>query len=230
MYEHGNNSWLWVVVIVVFIVVLVIVFYAASDSQKNPLFLGPSAGVGRAQLLNLPNTILPLTLGQTPLKNVKCPVQLRTPIFQALQTEEEASKSVIFPSKCLKGSVRLSGEQEVPPVKTKGKGKGYVIVDSEGEKVYYDIRVKNLSSEIDESIGVHFHLGARGENGPILKDLVVVESSGCKFVHLQGDWTPEDATQPLTQKDLDALLNGDVYVNVHTLNFPDGEVRGQVRF
>jgi len=133
---------------------------------------------------------------------------------------------VTFPPESVVASVHLSGDQEVPPVKTFGKGKGTVLVNSETEEVEYDIYVKKLSSDIDLDIGVHFHRGERGENGPVLKDLNVEKCDGkYRFV---GSWSPRDAIQPLTQKDLDDLLSGRVYVNMHTLEYSEGEVRGQV--
>ena len=133
---------------------------------------------------------------------------------------------VNFPPESVVASVHLSGDQEVPPVKTSGKGKGTVLVNSETKEVEYDIYVKKLSSDIDLDIGVHFHRGERGENGPVLKDLNI-EKCGSKY-RFKGVWSPKDATQPLTQKDLDDLLSGRIYVNVHTNKYPDGEVRGQV--
>lgn len=136
------------------------------------------------------------------------------------------AKKVTFPPESVVASVHLSGDQEVPPVRTCGKGKGTVLINSETKEVEYDIYVKKLSSEIDLDVGVHFHRGERGENGPVLKNLNI-EKSDSKY-RFRGTWSPSDASQPLTQKDLDDLLSGRVYVNVHTLKYADGEVRGQV--
>ena len=135
---------------------------------------------------------------------------------------------VHFPPETVKASVRLSGDQEVPPVKTSGKGKGHVVIDPCDKAVYYDIYAKKLSSDIDLDVGVHFHRGERGVNGPVLKDLNVEESDDCRYYRFKGKWTSRDSKQPLTQRDLDDLLSGRVYVNVHTENYPDGEIRGQV--
>lgn len=233
MYERGNSygySWLWIVVVVVFIVVIFIVFYAASGSQSNPLFLNPRANIGKSDLLNLPNTVLPLALGKTPLRNcnLKCPKLDRRPIFENLQTAEEAQKIVVFPQcELLKASVRLCGSNEVDKVKTTGKGKGYIYIDSSKEVVSYNIHIKHLSSSIE---AVHFHLGGRDANGPILKDLVIVESKDAEYYHLKGVWTPNDENQPLTQENLDALLAGEVYVNIHTVKYANGEIRDQLHF
>jgi len=135
-------------------------------------------------------------------------------------------EKVNFPPESVVASVHLSGDQEVPPVKTCGKGKGSILINSETKEVEYDIYVKKLSSDIDLDIGAHFHRGERGENGPPLKDLNIEKCDGkYRFI---GTWSPKDGNQPLTQKDLDDLLSGRIYVNVHTLKYPDGEVRGQV--
>nr|QBK92232.1 MAG: CHRD chordin domain protein [Pithovirus LCPAC304] len=143
------------------------------------------------------------------------------------RTATAVAAGVRFPPENIRASVKLSGDQEVPPVRTGGKGKGKVVVDCEKEQVHYDIHVKKLSSNIDPDIGAHFHVGERGENGPILKELNI-EDLDHKYYRLKGVWSSKDAKQPLTQQDLDDLLSGRVYVNVHTLKYPDGEVRGQV--
>jgi len=43
-----------------------------------------------------------------------------------------------------------------------------------------------------------------------------------------GAWSSSDATQPLTDALLIALIKGQLYVNVHTTANPGGEIRGQV--
>jgi len=138
------------------------------------------------------------------------------------------AQGIQFPPENVSASVRLSGDQEVPPVKTHGKGKGKVVVDSDSREVYYDIHVKKLSSDIDKDIGVHFHVGDRGENGPIIKTLNIERSEDGKYYRFSGTWSSSDSNEALTQQDLDDLLSGKVYVNVHTIKYPDGEIRGQV--
>jgi hypothetical protein len=45
---------------------------------------------------------------------------------------------------------------------------------------------------------------------------------------IQGDWTYLDAGQPLTDEHVENLLAGRFYVNIHTEQFPNGEIRGQL--
>lgn len=148
------------------------------------------------------------------------PAQARNHVLAA-----RSGNKVRFPPETVRASVRLSGDQEVPPVKTSGKGKGHVVVDPCDKAVYYDIYAKKLSSDV---VGAHFHRGERGVNGPALKDLSIEESDDCRYYRFKGKWTPKDAKQPLTQRDLDDLLSGRVYVNVHTEKYSPGEIRGQV--
>jgi hypothetical protein len=76
----------------------------------------------------------------------------------------------------------------------------------------YDITVRNLSSSLTAA---HFHLGAAGVNGDILQS---ISFSGNRAT---GTWA-------LTTDQRNAVLRGQIYVNVHTTNHPDGEIRGQV--
>jgi len=155
-------------------------------------------------------------------------VLLVQPLPRRVAAASASNNAVRFPPEAVKASVRLSGDQEVPPVKTSGKGKGHVVIDPQERAVHYDIYAKKLSSDIDLNIGVHFHRGDRGVNGPVLKSLNIDESDDCRYYRFKGKWTPRDTTQPLTQQDLDDLLSGRVYVNVHTEKHSEGEIRGQV--
>ena len=58
--------------------------------------------------------------------------------------------------------------------------------------------------------------------GPPVHDLDSLDSP------IQGDWTYLDAAQPLTDEHVENLLAGRFYVNIHTEQFPNGEIRGQL--
>lgn len=67
----------------------------------------------------------------------------------------------------------------------------------------------------------HIHNGIAGTNGPIIVN----------FVHSGTDpnrWDAE-AGAALTADQVNALLAGQLYVNVHSVAFPGGEIRGQIR-
>lgn len=63
---------------------------------------------------------------------------------------------------------------------------------------------------------MHIHKGAPGVNGPILFDL------GDPASPVTATWTGMSAS------DITDLLNGDLYINIHTSGRPAGEIRGQI--
>ncbi len=107
----------------------------------------------------------------------------------------------------------LSGLQEVPPVVTTAAGTGSFTLTSTG--LQYDITLRNMSGSA--ITGAHFHLGSPGVNGGVLEPINF--NGGLRAT---GTWTN------LTPEERDYLLGEEVYVNVHTNAYPDGEIRGQV--
>ena len=134
---------------------------------------------------------------------------------------------------------RMTGDQQVPnPVATTGKGRAVFIIDHENETVTYIV----MTTRIDEVTESHIHLAPAGQNGPPVAFLFdfddvplnigsTTEGTTRGFVS-RGTITQDDllATVPgLTMADLiDALTSGGAYVNVHTLDFVPGEIRGQI--
>lgn len=105
----------------------------------------------------------------------------------------------------------LNGTQEVPLTASLGTGTASYTLQSDGLR--YDITVQNLSSSITDA---HFHLGAPGVSGSALFPITFNNNSA------SGVWTN------LTNDQRNAILAGNVYVNVHTITYPNGEIRGQV--
>jgi hypothetical protein len=63
---------------------------------------------------------------------------------------------------------------------------------------------------------MHFHVAPVGVSGPVDLGIPAPWSS------------PQVGSATLTDDQETNLLSGDWYVNVHTLDFPGGEIRGQV--
>ena len=105
----------------------------------------------------------------------------------------------------------LTGIQETPPIVTTATGTGTFVLTGNG--LQYDITVQNLSSDITAA---HFHMGDSGVAGPVL---MAITFNGN---HASGTWTG------LTKDQRNAILNRSIYANVHTVDHPDGEIRGQV--
>ena len=125
----------------------------------------------------------------------------------------------------------LSGSNEVPAIVVTGAtGTAEVFVNLAAQTVTYDVDVFNLPSG---AVGGHFHVGGPGAGGPVVVDLAppanisndfslngTVSPSALRVRAEQGIRTWEDFIQ--------ALIGGQVYVNIHSAVNPGGETRGQL--
>ncbi|HEV7255905.1 MAG TPA: CHRD domain-containing protein [Mesorhizobium sp.] len=108
----------------------------------------------------------------------------------------------------------LTGEQEVPPVTTSAKGELAVTYDSSSQMLSWKGTVSDLSGEVT---GAHFHGPAKpGENADVL-----VPAPDVQVGEFEGSAT-------LTDEQAKALMDGQIYFNVHTEANPKGELRGQI--
>jgi hypothetical protein len=109
----------------------------------------------------------------------------------------------------------LSGENEVPPVQTSGKGTATVTADTASRAVQWEVVVQGLSGPISAS---HFHCpAAAGQNAPVS---IPISGAGVE--------SPLKGSATISAEQMDNLLGGRCYVNVHTAQHPPGEIRGQV--
>ena len=113
----------------------------------------------------------------------------------------------------------LDGEQVVPAVSTVGTGTGFLKINNDKTSIEYDITISGINP--DSVTAAHFHNSGFGSNGGIVKDITFVGN------HAEGVWTTTDGTQPLTAFLVNEVLASRIYVNVHTLENPAGEIRGQ---
>jgi hypothetical protein len=128
----------------------------------------------------------------------------------------------------------LNGGAQVPPVNTNAQGEVIFQVSSDSSSIHYQL----ITSNIENVIASHIHLGAVGENGspvvwlyPRVPPPLLIPG---RFdgVLAEGTITAADLVGPLAGHDLTDLLNeiasGNTYVNIHTTQNPGGEIRGQV--
>jgi hypothetical protein len=120
--------------------------------------------------------------------------------------------------------VNLSGSEEVPPVQTEATGVAEFIPGE--DSVAYSVNATNIQGVT----AGHIHLGKRGENGPIVVTLFKYDSP-MNEVSETGTITADKLEGPLAGKQLTdlgaAAANGTLYVNIHTEQNPNGEIRGQ---
>jgi hypothetical protein len=141
-----------------------------------------------------------------------------------------------------KFAAQLLGSQEVPPHDTLARGTIKFKLSRDGSTLNYKLSVKRIQNVS----GAHIHVGQPGVNGGIAVDLI--EPAGTKVgrrkFSVRGTITAAELTGPLAGLTMADLVNqmtaGGTYVNVHTNDgvepvdtgpgdFPNGEVRGQVR-
>jgi hypothetical protein len=114
-------------------------------------------------------------------------------------------------------SGNASGAQEVPAVTTSATGTITGSYNKQSKQLTYTINWTGLSGDVTVA---HFHGPADpGESAGPLQDIAITTNGASGST--SGTVTASDALH-------DALLDGEVYYNLHTAAYPDGEIRGQV--
>ncbi|CAB3774691.1 CHRD domain-containing protein [Paraburkholderia humisilvae] len=114
--------------------------------------------------------------------------------------------------------VPLTGAQQVPPVQTPGSGSADLTYDPDTHVVTWNIRFSGLSSQATMA---HFHGPApAGKNAGVR---VWLSQKGSMEMT-----SPVSGQATLSPDDVKMFEAGDMYINVHTKNNPNGEIRGQV--
>lgn len=128
---------------------------------------------------------------------------------------------------------RLSGSHEVPQVTTDANGYMLLKVREDEQVIRYRLDVRNGMQITD----AHLHCGAPGVNGPAVVDLYTpTNPTNLDGESIVGRILPDDVMEHLHDCDpgirtlphlVQAMREGKIYVNVHSVEHPSGLIRGQ---
>jgi hypothetical protein len=136
---------------------------------------------------------------------------------------------------------QLSGYNEVPAVSTKASGHFRMRIDRQDATITWELRYEGIETAVQQA---HIHFGQHSVNGGISVFLCSNLGNGPAGTQacpagqatLTGTITADLVVGPNgqglapTQFDelLAAIRSGVTYVNVHSAQFPGGEIRGQI--
>ena len=118
----------------------------------------------------------------------------------------------------------LVGLEETPPNASPAQGQVIMHLNADGS-VSYRLIVANITNVTM----AHIHVAPRGVAGPIKQWLYPVSGPPPQLRPGRSDGTLAEGTFRPTAALLAAIEAGAAYVNVHTLQHPGGEIRGQLR-
>ena len=115
-------------------------------------------------------------------------------------------------------SAKLKGKEEVPgPGDNDGAGEAQLETKIAKSKLCYLVEFEDIGT----ATAAHVHKGAKGEDGKIVIPLFEEATES----------PAEDCIKVESERKLKKIAKNpaDFYVNVHTEEFPDGAIRGQLK-
>jgi hypothetical protein len=110
-------------------------------------------------------------------------------------------------------AVKLTGDQEVPPVTSAATGVGTLVIKND-HSVAGSIKTTGIEGTV-----AHIHLAEPGKNGPPIITLTKTTDN---------TWSvPEGAK--LTDDQYKSFKEGNLYVNIHSAEHKGGEIRTQLK-
>ena len=111
-------------------------------------------------------------------------------------------------------TAELNGSSPAPPTDSKARGKGDFTYDDTSKKLTWTITYWGLS---DKAKSAHLHGPAsEGANADTMITVSPLQS-------------PIKGAAILKDNQAEALTAGDMYIDVHSAKYPDGEIRGQLK-
>ena len=131
----------------------------------------------------------------------------------------------------------LKGRSEIPAVDTNAQGEAIFQLNPAGDELSFKLIVANIEGVTQ----AHIHCGSADVNGPVVLFLFGLDPAGVSVNGVLNEGTataanviprPDSAACPGGVADFNDLVEklrtGQAYANVHTLDNPGGEIRGQI--
>ena len=139
------------------------------------------------------------------------------------------SSPFVYAQNEVKYKAKLEGENVVPPVNTTAAGRAVIFVGDD------QLRWKLNVTGITDPTMAHIHMGKKGVNGSIIADLLQkakIEDKPDRKI-IKGTITAADLQGTMegkTLQDLQSIFNNETTnIDLHTKNFPNGELRGTIK-
>lgn len=128
----------------------------------------------------------------------------------------------------------INGLQEVPPTPSPATGFATLVIDTTTNAWSLDLTFNGLTAPVTVA---HIHRAAAGVNGPVQIGLDGIALSGGRptWALISPGVTSFSSGGALTAPfaypaaEVANLLAGNMYINIHTMAFGGGEIRGQLR-
>ncbi len=189
-------------------------FAGLSSQLTLPHFHLGAPGVKVPSFFTMPGLTSPLT-GKAVLTPAQREALLSGNVYANLHTVNHQEfgeiRAQLTTPNLLLVSGQLSGAQQVPAVSTSATGVASGIFNKETNELSYTVSYAGLTP-----VAGHFHIAPPGQANP---------ASSLPLASLAN---PVVATATLTSAQREALLAGNLYVNLHSQAFPDGEIRANL--
>jgi hypothetical protein len=135
-------------------------------------------------------------------------------------------------------SVHANGSMEVPVRDVQGQGQAIFRLSEDGDSLAFKLNATNIEGVTQ----AHIHCGEPGVNGPVVAFLFGFDPAGvAPDGHLSSGTITNANVIPRAPSPacpdgvanfdemIERMRSGDAYVNIHTLTFPGGEIRGDIK-
>ncbi|MCY1719512.1 CHRD domain-containing protein [Prolixibacteraceae bacterium Z1-6] len=147
-----------------------------------------------------------------------------------LVAETEQELSTKSAKKVLNFRAHLSGENEVPSVWTDASGQAVFQLSKDGTELSY----KLIVDSIENVRMAHIHMAPAGTNGGVVAWLYpsspppILIDGPYEGILAKGVLTDANVVGMTLMDLVHKMYEGNTYVNVHTVQHPGGEIRGQI--